>query len=259
MFPIFSDPQNIILSYDQLSPHLTFRTEMKDHRYSVEMIQVQKDASMFCNNNIMITKGNKWNVLFTKYMVRPSNWNWVLIESLVKPASGPTRTLSSCNNVFSSVDFPTLGRPTMASCNGNLLSPFSSVSKVISSCCCSGIKPKPMKKIKKRLDFSRKSKNPELCTQIGTLRCLDQLRHIKQHIQVDIKINMKIHHWHLLSHTWKDGYLAESSLENAPRINRTKLWPKLNLRSTLYILLLTGRRMLWHEGSIMLPRGQVDE
>ncbi|MCI10620.1 hypothetical protein A2U01_0031714, partial [Trifolium medium] len=38
------------------------------------------------------------------------------------PASGPTRTRSSCNNVFSKVDLPTLGRPTIANCNGSLLS-----------------------------------------------------------------------------------------------------------------------------------------
>lgn len=60
--------------------------------------------------------------MLTRYIVRPSYSNCTRIESRVKPASGPTRTRSSCNIAFSRVDFPTFGRPTMANCNGNLVS-----------------------------------------------------------------------------------------------------------------------------------------
>lgn len=56
---------------------------------------------------------------YTINIVLPWNWTWALTESLVKPASGPTKTRSSCNITFSNVDFPTLGRPTIANCNGS--------------------------------------------------------------------------------------------------------------------------------------------
>jgi len=67
-----------------------------------------------------IKRATKACRIFTKNIVLPSNSNWALTESLVKPASGPTTTRISCNNIFSKVDFPTFGRPTIANCNGTL-------------------------------------------------------------------------------------------------------------------------------------------
>lgn len=88
------------------------------HQYVLEVEEIYKELCQLENNTKYNARLEK--PMLTIYIVLPSYSNWALTESLVKPASGPTKTRSSCNNAFSKVDFPTFGRPTIANCSGNL-------------------------------------------------------------------------------------------------------------------------------------------
>ena len=54
----------------------------------------------------------------TNWIGRPFQDQSTAIASRVKPGVEPVITLSCCKIVFTNVDFPTLGRPTIANCNG---------------------------------------------------------------------------------------------------------------------------------------------